>query len=185
MNSIKTINRSVPAIADGAYSYFADSVNQASTVADNVNTQITDALTTLPTALQNLKAVEAYAANIAKVNAAEQNGDIDAETAAAGRKQLVERLNEGATTVATSFNNSANDLSESATRLTGYSDKLHVRVEDAKSTETSNHERAKEDVDRESARVNTLQARYDTLKEAVDEKRVPAPIYGARYSRQD
>lgn len=169
--SIKTINRSVPATEDGAYTYFADNMKQASVVAENVTVQITEALTTLPTSLQGLKVVEAFAANIEKVNKAEKDGDVDAETAKKGRAQLQDKLNEQLSLIFTSFSESADNLSESANRLSGYAKKNEVRIKDAFSTETANHERAKSDQERESNRLDTLESRYEKLNEAVDEKR--------------
>ncbi len=169
--SIKTINRAVPAVQDGAYSYFADSIKMGSTIAENINTQITDALTILPTSLHKLKSVEAFATNIAKINASEKAGEIDADTSAKGRKQLEDKLNEGVSSIITSFESNSNDLSESAGRLSNYSNKVDVRLKDALSTETASHERAKSDAERESARLSTLEARYEKMKASVDEKR--------------
>lgn len=169
--STKAINRAVPVTQDGAYSYFADSMNMGSTVAVKINEQITDALTTLPTSLQKLKSVDAFAKNIAKINASEKAGEIDSATAAKGRKQLEDRLNEGVSSVITNFVSSSNDLSESAERLSNYSKKIVLRLKDANSTEIANQERTKLDAERESERLSTLEARYEKMKEAVDEKR--------------
>lgn len=169
--SIKTINRTVPAIQDGSYSYFVDSIKMGSTVASNINEQITNALTTLPTALEKLKTVEAFALNIAKINTAEKSGEIDANTAKRGREQLEKRLNDGLSSVLLSFDKSTTELSESAERLSNYSKKLEVRLKDSLSTETANHKRAKADEDRENARLTTLEGRYTKMTAAVDEKR--------------
>lgn len=171
LNAIKSIKRAVPAVKDGDYSYFADSINMGSTIADDVNSQITEALTQLPTSLEQLLSVDSFAQGIAKINAAEEAGTVDADTASAGRKQLQDRLNEGVTTVVVSFDNSASDLSGSGDRLKNYSNKNEVRLKDANQTETANHDRAKADKEREGARVDVLQSRYDKLSEAVDEKR--------------
>lgn len=48
---------------------------------------------------------------------------------------------------------------------------IEERLKDAIATETSNQTRAKQDVEREGARLKTIEERYEKLKAAVDEAR--------------
>jgi len=169
--SIKTIRRAVPATQDGAYTYFADDINIASTIADTLESQVNDALIKLPISIKKLKSAEAFTLGIEKINNAEKAGEIDAKTADAGRQQLESRLTESVSSVIIDFTNSANDLSETARRLSKNSDKVDIRRKDAVATETSNFDRATSDFKRENARVDTLQATLDKLNNAVDESR--------------
>jgi hypothetical protein len=169
--SIKTINRAVPAIENGVYSYFTDSIKLASTIANNLTNQMTDALTSLPTTLENLKLVEGFASNIEKINNAVKTGEIDEKMADIGRNQLQAKLNDAASLIILKFDQYGDELSESAQRLAKYSDRIEVRLIDASATETANQARAKADFDRESARLTTLETSLSELNKAVDEKR--------------
>ncbi|MGL6539524.1 hypothetical protein ACSZNU_22535 [Aeromonas hydrophila] len=169
--SVATIKRSVPATSDGAYSYFADRINLAATVADNLNQEISNALTLLPTSLNNMKAVQQLQQKIGEIDEAQHTGKISTEQANAARAQLQGKLSNAASSTLTDFDNAAAKLSESAERLSTFGKETAVRLKDATATETANHERLKQDVDRESARLKTLKDRYATLAAAVDEAR--------------
>ncbi|WP_324003593.1 hypothetical protein [Aeromonas hydrophila] len=169
--SVATIKRSVPATSDGAYSYFADRINLAATVADNLNQDISNALTLLPTSLNNMKAVQQLQQKIGEIDEAQHTGKISTEQANAARAQLQGKLSNAASSTLTDFDNAAAKLSESAERLSTFGKETAVRLKDATATETANHERLKQDVDRESARLKTLKDRYATLAAAVDEAR--------------
>ncbi len=169
--SIKDINRAVNETEDGAYTYFADNIKMASTISGKLTNQVTAALTTLPGSLQNLNSVQAFAENIAKINDAEKAGKISENAAEQGRKQLQDRLNEGLSSVITSFENNSDALAESRERLSNYSAKIDVRIKDALSTEEANQKRAKADSDRENNRLATLEARLVKLDDAVDKNR--------------
>ncbi|MFB2927587.1 hypothetical protein [Aeromonas hydrophila] len=169
--SVTTIKRSVPATSDGAYSYFADRINLAATVADNLNQEISNALTLLPTSLNNMKAVQQLQQKIGEIDEAQHTGKISTEQANAARAQLQGKLSNAASSTLTDFDNAAAKLSESAERLSTFGKETAVRLKDATATETANHERLKQDVDRESARLKTLKDRYATLAAAVDEAR--------------
>lgn len=69
------------------------------------------------------------------------------------------------------FNAAATELFERADRLSTYGQEIEERLKDAIATETSNQTRAKQDVEREGARLKTLEERYEKLKAAVDEAR--------------
>ncbi|WP_273761170.1 hypothetical protein [Aeromonas hydrophila] len=169
--SVTTIKRSVPATSDGAYSYFADRINLAATVADNLNQEISNALTLLPTSLNNMKAVQQLQQKIGEIDEAQHTGKISTEQANAARAQLQGKLSNAASSTLTDFDNAAAKLSESAERLSTFGKETAVRLKDATATETANHERLKQDVDRESVRLKTLKDRYATLAAAVDEAR--------------
>ncbi|MFQ2266703.1 hypothetical protein ACK321_11630 [Aeromonas hydrophila] len=169
--SVATIKRSVPATSDGAYSYFADRINLAATVADNLNQEISNALTLLPTSLNNMKAVQQLQQKIGEIDEAQHTGKISTEQANAARTQLQGKLSNAASSTLTDFDNTATKLSESAERLSTFGKETAVRLKDATATETANHERLKQDVDRESARLKTLKDRYAKLAAAVDEAR--------------
>lgn len=169
--SVTTIKRSVPATSDGAYSYFADRINLAATVADNLNQEISNALTLLPTSLNNMKAVQQLQQKIGEIDEAQHTGKISTEQANAARAQLQGKLSNAASSTLTDFDNAAAKLSESAERLSTFGKETAVRLKDATATETANHERLKQDVDREYARLKTLKDRYATLAAAVDEAR--------------
>lgn len=169
--SVTTIKRSVPATSDGAYSYFADRISLAATVADNLNQEISNALTLLPTSLNNMKAVQQLQQKIGEIDEAQHTGKISTEQANAARAQLQGKLSNAASSTLTDFDNAAAKLSESAERLSTFGKETSVRLKDATATETANHERLKQDVDRESARLKTLKDRYATLAAAVDEAR--------------
>lgn len=169
--SIKTINRQVLKAADGIYSYFADSMKMSSVVSNKLKNQITDALTRLPTSLENLKSIEAFAANIEKINAAEKAGKIDANRADIRRKQLAGKLNQEVSSVVSTFDDNVAELSESVARLSKYSDTISVRIKDSLTTEESNQRRAKADIERESARLTALEEKLAELNTAVDERR--------------
>ncbi|MBM0511438.1 hypothetical protein [Aeromonas hydrophila] len=169
--AVTTIKRSVPATSDGAYSYFADRINLAATVADNLNQEISNALTLLPTSLNNMKAVQQLQQKIGEIDEAQHTGKISTEQANAARAQLQGKLSNAASSTLTDFDNAAAKLSESAERLSTFGKETAVRLKDATATETANHERLKQDVDRESVRLKTLKDRYATLAAAVDEAR--------------
>ncbi|MEV3818088.1 alpha-xenorhabdolysin family binary toxin subunit B [Aeromonas salmonicida] len=169
--SVTTIKRSVPATSDGAYSYFIDRLKLAATVADNLNQEISNALTLLPTSLNSMKAVQPLQHKIGEIDEAQRTGKIPTEQANTARAQLQGKLSNAVSSTLTDFDNAATKLSESADRLSTFGKETEVRLKDAIATETANHERLKQDVDRESARLKTLKERYDTLAAAVDEAR--------------
>jgi hypothetical protein len=169
--SVTTIKRSIPATSDGAYSYFTDRLKLAATVADNLNQEISNALTLLPTSLNNMKAVQPLQQKIGEIDEAQRTGKISTEQANTARAQLQGKLSNAVSSTLTDFDNAATKLSESADRLSTFGKETEVRLKDAIATETANHERLKQDVDRESARLKTLKERYDTLAAAVDEAR--------------
>lgn len=170
-HSVTTIKRSVPATSDGAYSYFTDRLKLAATVADNLNQEIGNALTLLPTSLNNMKAVQPLQQKSGEIDEAQRTGKITTEQANAARAQLQGKLSTAVSSTLTDFNNAATKLSESADRLSTFGKETEVRLKDAIATETANHERLKQDVERESARLKTLKERYETLAAAVDEAR--------------
>lgn len=169
--SVQTIKRSVPAMSDGAYSYFTDRLKLAATVADDLNQEISNALASLPTSLNNMKVVQLLLQKIGEIDEAQRTGSISTEQANTARAQLQGRLSNAVSSTLTDFNNAATKLSDSADRLSTFGKETEVRLKDAIATETANHERLKQDVDRESARLKTLKERYDTLAAAVDEAR--------------
>jgi hypothetical protein len=171
MNSIKTINRAVPALSNSAYSYFNDTLKMSSTIAEEIDTKVSDALVILPTSLEKMKSAESFAQSIAKINALEKEGSISADQADAAREQLEVRLNDSLSSTINSFSDHATRLTDSSDRLAVYANKITVRLKDANSTETANFDRAKKDADRENERVKILEARYEKLREAADEKR--------------
>ena len=70
--SVKTIKRSVPETADGSYTYFADNCKLAAGIADNIDQQTRDALTSLPGSLNELEVVvEPILSQIEKIDRAE------------------------------------------------------------------------------------------------------------------
>ena len=168
--SVQTIKRSVPAMSDGAYSYFTDRLKLAATVADDLNQEISNALASLPTSLNNMKVVQLLLQKIGEIDEAQRTGSISTEQANTARAQLQGRLSNAVSSTLTDFNNAATKLSYHADRLSTGKE-TEVRLKDAIATETANHERLKQDVDRESARLKTLKERYDTLAAAVDEAR--------------
>lgn len=169
--SIKEIKRAVPVTQDSAYSYFADAMKNASYVADMINGQITDALSTLQVALNPMTLVKECVSNIEKINEAERAVKIDSINAATARGQMEKKLNDGLSSVITSFQKSSDDLSESTERLATFSQIISVRLKDATKTETASRDRIKGDLVLEQARLETLEDRYEKIKVTCDEKR--------------
>jgi hypothetical protein len=169
--SVQTIKRSVPAMSDGAYSYFTDYLKFTANVADDLNQEINNALALLPTSLNNMKVVQPLLQKIGEIDEAERRGEISTEQANTAQAQLQGKLSNAVSSTLTDFNNAATKLSESADRLSQFGKETEVRLKAPIATETPNHERLKQDVDRESARLKTLKERYDTLAAAVDEAR--------------
>ncbi|WP_240533758.1 hypothetical protein [Aeromonas veronii] len=170
-NAVTTIKRCVPATSDGVYSYFADRINLAATVVDDINKEISNALALLPTSLNNMKSVQQLQQKIGEIDEAQHTGKISTDQANAARTQLQGNLSNVVSSTLADFKNAATELSEPATRLSTFGKETSVRLKDATATETANHERLKQDVDRESSRLKTLKDRYATLAAAVDEAR--------------
>jgi len=169
--SVKSIKRSAPAARDGAYTYFTDLLKLASTVADELDKQITDALTSLPGSLGNIKAVPAIMEQIGKIDESERTGKIPTDKAAIGRAQLQAKLGTAVSSTIKDFNAATTKLSEPIARLSNYAQRIEVRQKDTLATETSDQTRAKGDVAREDARLKTLEERHDKLNSAVDKAR--------------
>ena len=169
--SIKAIKRSVPAASGNSYTYFADRFKLAGTVADELDKQITSALTGLPGSLSQLKGVPTVLQQISKIDEAERAGEVPTDKAAIARAQLQAKLGTAVSATVTGFSEAATRLSEPASRLANYAREIGVRQTDAAATEASNQERAQSDVERESARLNILEDRYEKLRAAVDEAR--------------
>lgn len=169
--SIKAIKQSVLASKDGAYSYYADKFKLASAVANNLDKQIAKALISLPISLDNMKAVLKLLEAIGKIDAGERAGKIPTEKAAVARGQMQANLGNTVSSIIKDFNEVTAKLSEPADRLSNYARTIKVRLQETIATETSNQERAKRDVERESARLKTLEERYEKLKTATDEAR--------------
>lgn len=169
--SVKTIKRSVPATSDAAYSYFADRLKLADSVVDDLDKQVTNALTSLPPSLNGAKQVQAILENITKINASEQAGTIPADKAAAARGQLQGKLGEAVSSTIQDFGAAATALSEPADRLSGYARVIEPRLEEATKTETSNQTRAIADAEREGNRLTILEERLAKLDAAVDAAR--------------
>lgn len=169
--SVKVIKRSVPATGDGAYTYFADRIKLAATVADGLDKKITDALTSLPISLNSMKSVQPILQKIGEINETQRTGKISTEQGNAARAQLQGKLGNAVSSTITDFNHAATQLSETADRLSTYGKEIEVRLKDALDTETSNQARAKQDSDREGERLKMLEQRYEKLKAAVDEAR--------------
>jgi hypothetical protein len=168
--AIKAIKGSVASASDGPYSYFADKFKLASTVAVQLDRQIRDALTSLPVSLGNMRGVAPILEKISEIDEAERAGDISTDKAAIARAQLQARLGTAVSSTLTAFSD-ATKLSEPAGRLTNYAREIEARLPEAVDSETSNQARATADVERESARLNTLQQRYDKLLLAVEKAR--------------
>lgn len=169
--SVKSIKRSAPAASDGDYIYFADKFKLASTVADELDKQITDALTSLPGSLDNMRAVPTIIGQIGEIDEFERAGKVPTDKAAIARAQLQAKLSTAVSSTIKDFEAATTKLSEPVDRLSNYAQEIEVRQKDALVTETSNQPRAKGDVEREDARLKTLEDRYDKLKSAVDKAR--------------
>lgn len=168
---VKAIKRGVPATSDGAYTYFADKIKLAATVADGLDKKITDVLTSLPNSLNHMKSAQPILKKIGEIDEAERSGQISTEKANAARAALQAKLGDAVSSTITDFNDAATKLSEPADRLSTYGQEIEVRLKDATETQTSNQARAQQDVEREGARLQTLEERYEKLKEAVDKAR--------------
>lgn len=169
--SVKVIKRSVSATNDGAYTYFADRIKLAATVADELDKTITDALASLPKSLSNMKSVQPILQKIGEIDEAQRTGKISTEQGNAARTQLQGKLGNTVSSTITDFNEAATQLSTPADRLSTYGKEIEVRLKDALDTETSNQARSKQDSDREGERLKTLENRYEKLEAAVDEAR--------------
>ena len=169
--AVQAIKRSVPSASDGAYSYFADKFRLASTVADQLDRQIREALSKLPVSLDNMKRVPEILEQIGKIDEAERAGNLSTDRAAIARTQLQAKLGTEVSSTLNAFSEAPTKLSDPANRLTNYARDIEARLPDAVASETSKQARAKADVERESARLNTLLERYEKLKLAVDKAR--------------
>lgn len=169
--SIKAIKRNVPPSTASVYTYFADTFKIAASLADDIDRQITESLTSLPVSVADLKNTPAILLQLRQIDEAEQSGKITPEKAAAGRAQLQTKLATAFSSTINSLTGAASKLSDPVNRLARYAQELEIRLNDAVNTETANLARAKQDVERESARLKTLEDRYNKLVEAVDAAR--------------
>jgi len=170
-NSIKTVKRGFPAVKDGSYTYFADTINGAAGIVDGLGNHLTSLLTSLPRSLDDMQQSASLLDKIGQIDDAEQKGQLTAEKAGAARTQLQGKFNEALSSTLTALTTGGETLSGSADGLVKLVRKIEVRANDAHATEIANQTRAKANLDGANARLKILDNRLSKLNDAVDEKR--------------